>query len=94
MSCTVQRYTKFFQMFPFQIEDAILAVTFLFLERSIRALNLESKDHCDGPPTPEIVCKYFKVCVFVAFFRSSKGSMPSKRLRTTTLVFTSCLLKC
>lgn len=88
------RYIRIFRCFYFKyLYEAILAVTFLSLEPSTRALDFKSKDHCDGSPTPETGCKYFKVCAFMVFFRSSKGSMPSKRLKTNTLVFTSCLLK-
>ena len=92
MSGTIQGYTKFFQTVSIIYMQFWLSCSF-FLEPSARVLNLESIDHCEGPPSPEIVCKYLKVCVFLAFFRSSIGFMSSKRLRITNLVFTSCLLK-
>lgn len=92
MSGTIQGYTTFFPTVSIIYMQFWLSLSF-FLEPSARVLNLESTDHCDGPPSPEIVCKYFKVCVFLAFFRSSIGFMSSKRMRITNLVFTSCLLK-
>ena len=66
MSGIIQGYTKFFQIVSIIYMQFWLSRSF-FLEPSARVLNLESTDHCDGPPSSEIVFKYFKVCVFFGF---------------------------
>ena len=54
MSGTIQEYTIFFQIVSIIYMQFWLSRSF-FLENSASVLNLDSTDHCDGPPSPEIV---------------------------------------
>lgn len=88
-------YMKIFKCFHLKsIQDAILAVTVLCVEPSTRGSQPGVQGPLGYPRILKTMCKHIKVCVrAAAFIRSSKGSMPSKRLRNRTRVFTSCLLK-
>lgn len=66
-------YMKIFKCFRLKyIQDAILVVTLLCLEPSTRALNLESKAHCDTHQSLKPSASALR-CVYVAFVRSSEG---------------------